>query len=252
MSGDSMKKLIFASVLLFLTSLGVGLYAQMAARRDFAQDVIYVTPLVTDSRFFFDASAVRLLEIYFPHYEIATSGRGIAVIASSAQEVSATIIYTNAFNMRAVDFTEGGYARAENTAALSKELAWRLFGTTQNITGLSVQIGDEEFMISGVVCQAGAGYTAWLPINASTPISSLYLRPTTPDPLAVYQTREMLNILHRNPDDYVIKNTGLRLAQLNRLRNIALITGIISYAGILFYFLRILLTSSKRFPTNYP
>ncbi|MCL2577243.1 MAG: hypothetical protein FWE27_04235 [Defluviitaleaceae bacterium] len=77
-----------------------------------------------------------------------------------------------------MDFIEGSHTQAAiNSMIINETLAWRLFGTTENITGLTVWIGGTQYIISGVV-RLGENNTAWVPRDEmNTLVSSLYIRP---------------------------------------------------------------------------
>jgi len=205
-----MKKIIFAAVsmLILAGSIGFGFYANAAAERYFARDVVYIAPRINESRLHFNISDVELLEISFPDYAIAATARSGARIVSSLQETSATVIYTNAayFNMHSINFIEGNHA-GENSIIINEALAWRLFGATENITELTVWIDDVQFIIAGIVRQ-GESHTSWIPREAGSQnmlVTALYIKPNSPNPLAEYQARTILSDhLHKNPVEYSI------------------------------------------------
>jgi hypothetical protein len=228
-----MGKIIFTilNAVIFAASLGVVFHLQ--TDREFARDVIKIAPLVNESRFFFDAASVEVLEISFPDFTIATSGQSNAHISSTTREMSATVFHTNAvyFQLRTMNFTEG--RRTGNAAIINETLAWGLFGTTENVTGLPVNINGEMYIVSGVVRQNSPNHTVWLP-HCNTPISSLYLRPNTHNPLAEYQAQVMLtNFLNRNPEDFTI--IPAEQSAQNRVEIYALIAGLVSYVNLLFF-----------------
>jgi hypothetical protein len=254
-----MRRIIFVicNLLVLAASIVFIFYAYAAAGRYFARGVIYVAPL-SNAQFFSPAN-VELLQISFPNYTISAASHTTGHIASSSQEVSATVFYVNAsyFQKHSMDFAEGNHTGI----ILNEALAWRLFGATENIPGLAVRLGENEYIVSGVVRQNAGGYTAWVshnPTASNMPVSSLYIH-TPNHPLAKYSARHMLlYYLHRNPAEYVIIEINrfvgriwlpsanvfppsvylssgiLRLAELNRLANFAFFAAIVAVANLLF------------------
>ncbi|MCL2386640.1 MAG: ABC transporter permease [Defluviitaleaceae bacterium] len=221
-----MRRLIFVTLNMFLLvgSLGLILYAYAVSGRYFVHDVLYIAPRVNEARLHFAPSDVELLEISFPNYTFATVSRIGVQIASSTQEVRAIAIYTNAayFEMHAIGFIEGSFVQAfmvgGNFIVVNEALAWRLFGATENITGLTVLVNEEQYVISGVVRQS-TDYTIWLPRNVdmqNIPISSIYLRPNEYSPLSEHQARTMLSLyLHGHPADFAIVDINRFVESIN-------------------------------------
>jgi hypothetical protein len=227
-------------MLLLAGSLIAGFYAYAAAGRYFARDVIYIAPKRNEERMFFTPTDVELLQVSFPAYTITPVSRGGAWLASSSREASATVIYTTAsyFQKHAMDFIEGKHG-AENSMVINEALAWRLFGAAENITGLTVRFSDETYQITGVVRQ-GSEYTAWLPLagGASFPVSSLYILPNYPDPLAETQARAMLSShLHVNPEEYIVADINRFVESINIRHKILLY--IVWFAALIFFLVKI-------------
>ena len=196
--------LIVACVFVFCGMGGI-FYSYSIAGKYFARDVVFVTPRINDSRFYLNLSEVVIWELSFAGI-IATESHENVRISSSANEVFANVIYTNDayFFMRSMNLTEGNHLQTESSIIINEALAWRLFGTAQNITGLVVHINDAKYVINGVA-QVGTDCTAWLPREASPNnlVSALYFLPTS-NPLIESHVQSMLMQAHADSDDYIV------------------------------------------------
>jgi len=241
--GDCMRQKIFIvlNLLILVGSLGVGFFAYNSGRRHFADDVIYIAPLANENRLFFHSSSIEALEFLFPRFSFAAVGRYHGAVSSSTHTVFANIIYTNSayFEMH-LDFIDGSRVFVDEYSIIINEaLAWRLFGTAENVVGLDVLFGG-NFVVTGVVRQhRDAGYTAWLSRDsalAAMPVSSLYFRSNEPDPLALSQAHTMLvSHLHSNFDEYAVVNITRFVESMNVRTRLLLY---LVLASVLVFFLR--------------
>jgi len=243
MGGMGKGKLFFIviNMLAVVGALAAGLYIYGVAGRFFARDVVYIAPRINETRLHFPLNDVEILNLNFPGYTIAPEIRGNIFISTGIQETSAYVFYTDAafFGMHSMDFIEGSYWQGrsdENVMVVNEALAWRLFGATENIAGKVAWIGNETFIMVGVVRQdpqARDPYTAWMPVSQSPPnllVSALYIRPNEVNPLAVYQSHDMLRFnLSRNPDNYSIVDINRLMESLSvRFRVLLYVTWLIA------------------------
>jgi len=208
------KRLIFfvvLNMLVVLVSVSVGVRAYMSAGRYFARDVVYVAPLLNENHLHFFASQIEVLSHAHPDFTFSAESRGNIRIGTHTVEVSSPVIFTDAyyFSMHNIEFVEGSHwhdGLLVNSVVINHALAWRLFGTTRDITGNNVWINDAPHIITGVVHQAQVTtFLAWMPSSSELPISALYVRPYTTSLLAVSVVRDIVATeLFRNAGDYAI------------------------------------------------
>ena len=213
-----MRKLILftlVNLLVISAALAAGMYAHIAARRYFAQDVIFIVPLLNESHYHWSITNVDELKRQFWDYDFASESRTNAVLESSTQQAAVTVIYTDSayFTMHFMEFIEGNLWQEDaNTIILNEPLAWRLFGGG-NIVGLAVNINQRPYTVAGVVRQDPRGigeYMAWIPRaalheRADPPVTALFVRAINYNLVDVaVNTREMLLYQLRIPTDYTI------------------------------------------------
>jgi hypothetical protein len=259
---------ILANILAMLTVLAAGTVITVVERRYFARDVLFVAPLLNESRLHFSADDLELLRFAFPDYAIVPESRGDIVITASVLQETATVIYTEGFyfGMHFMDFLEGGHWHSlenSNNVILNEILAWRLFGGN-DVVGLPVGINGQPYIVAGVVRQGRARgdseSVAWMPRSAAPgmmPITALYIQAKHYNPLnAVMDAQAMIGShMRRNPDEYAIvdinrfhalswRNAALppegylsfgmrRLSQLNRYGNYVWIAGAVALFNLM-------------------
>ncbi|MCL2198229.1 MAG: hypothetical protein FWB80_04820, partial [Defluviitaleaceae bacterium] len=171
------------------------------------------------------------LQIAFQNYTFTTVYQSTVWLASSMQETSATAIYTN--------------ENLENTITVNDTLAWRLFGTAENIEGLTVHIGEVQYIVTAVRSDGG-DYTAWLPREDNMPISAIYLHPYPPDPLAQATANTMLEHIGRNPENYAIIDISRFVESINIRSRIFLY--VILLAAMIYFLQMAQRRTQKRLP----
>ena len=213
--------IVLINLLISVTGLFVGMYAHEAAKKYFSHDIIYIAPYKNETRLLFDINEIDTLKRRFHNYEFSIESRAGAILKTHTHQAAATVIYTDAayFSMHFINFTEGRRWQ-ENTDAimLNEALAWKLFGGG-NITGLTVNINDRPYTITGVARQEARGtgeYTAWMPMPQDRAggqtrqpglhgVNALYIRANNYNLVDIgVNTNEMLKLLRRNPDGYAI------------------------------------------------
>ena len=234
---------ILLNMLLVAASLGVGFHVYRASGRYFARDVVYIAPRLNERHLHFSMTDIDLLTRMYPGHAFAAVNRGSARIAASTHEAVATVIYTDGFyfGIHALDFIEGGQAaEGLNAIVINQALAWRLFGNTDNIVGLTVWIGDSPYIVTGVVWQDHEDrFTAWMtrPAGITGYATALYIQPNIPDPLTINQAREMLtHNLRQRLDDYAIVDIN-RYVESMGIRHQMLLY--ILWACVMIFFVRI-------------
>lgn len=171
---------VFINLIILAGSISMGMYAHINASRYFAQDIIYIAPKLNESHLHWTMEEVDLLGLQFYNYSFSAESRSSVTLSTNAQTVTATVVYTDAayFGKHFTNFTQGSIWHEESKAIIINEtLAWRLFGGG-NIIGLSININEEPFIISGVINQ-GENYRAWKPQSTAPtplPVTALYVR----------------------------------------------------------------------------
>ena len=211
-----LKYFVIINMAVVIVGLSIAFYSYWSAGRYFARDVLYIAPFLNETGLHFHPEDVDILSRVFPGYTFSPQKRGNIRIATSFQEASSVIFYVNTsyFQMNNMNFIEGSVWRsnsAENVMVINEALAWRLFGTVRDITGMTAWVGDTPHTIGGVVRQphnTNNLYTVWMSYTQSSPqmlVTTLFVRPASPDPLAIVSIREMvLTYLNQNPDYYSI------------------------------------------------
>jgi hypothetical protein len=267
-----MKLFAFINCLVLAAALVAGTVFYFSAKRYFANDIYFISPLLNESRLLFSLNDIEPLRFSFPDYTIVPEIRSSILISTSVQQASATVIYTEAyyFEMHFMDFAQGGHWHSQgdlNSVVINEALAWRMFGGV-DVIGLGVEIGGNPYIITGVVRQgktsADSANAAWKPLAAAPgglPVTALYIQAHDHNPLnAELDTQTMLrDHIRRSPEDYAIvdinqyirniaipgQNAPLppegylsygmrRLSQLNRYGNYALIAGAVGLFNLLF------------------
>ena len=234
-----MVRLIFAvaNFILLGAFLMVGFFAQREAGRLYADNIIFIAPLYEDTNLHFTPSELENIRINFPNYEIVTSTSVSAVFRGSVMQVRGDIIFTSPgyHNIQLLTLLEGARPQGyTNSVLLSEQLAWRLFGGL-NVTGLSVWLGSEPYVVSGVALGSQTGYTAWIHASAAPgmSVSSLYVRlPWHNDADAFGVPRELLANTGRNPNEFAILDIN-RYVEAIGMRN-GIVILLIWFIGIVF------------------
>ena len=200
------KTFIIINFIIIICTLVMIFILYTRANRYFADNSIYVAPSLGEARLHFDSSGIDILEVQFPFYSITPVSHGHTRLYSSMAGISTSVIYTNSsyFDIHSLLFVEGGFDQVnEQTMVINEILAWRLFGVGENLVGMVVRRGDVPYIITGIVRQ-GNENMAWMIFNDNLRISSLYIQPHSPDPLAVYTVRDMIGRLGRSAREYSI------------------------------------------------
>jgi len=196
------------NMLIITGSLVVGFYSYNRAQRYIAHDVIFLAPLLNESHLHFTMADVERLDRNLPNMTVVYESRGSAYVVASYESAVTSVIYTDAsyFVVHALDFIEGGYWRGTgaNAIVLNQALAWRLFGSIENIAGVPVWIGESVFIVYGVVWQNNESrYMAWMPRDIAPPdlpVTALYIHSNQHNPLAVYLVRNEIMFTRRLRD----------------------------------------------------
>ena len=235
-------------------SLVVGLLAHRDAGRLFSPNVVFVAPLYDDAALFFSRGEIERLIASFPAYEIYAVGTESTVISAQATQVRATVYYVPPafFNIFFLNITEGGPPREyTNSLMLSELLAWRLFGGF-NVTGITVWVLNEPFVISGVVEGDGLGYAAWLPgsFAPTMPLPSIYIRfPYYNIVDAHVVPREMLGF--RNHNEYMILDINRYIEAMGiRNRLVLYVLWVVGLVWAVLNFSRIVLQVKEKLPNK--
>ena len=223
--GDGMNKsLIFFvifNMLVIIASLVVGVLSYNRGKRYFAQDVVYIAPRLNESHLHFSVAEVEALNRAFRDETIVVESRDRLPVRTSMEAAVAVVIYTDAlyFAVHSLNFMEGGHWHSGvggNSIVINQALAWRLFGTTENIVGVPVWIGERIHVVTGVVWQHGeTRYMAWMPMGtdiASYSITTLYIHSHYPNPLIAYLARDVARL---RPNDYSIVDINRFVESMN-------------------------------------
>ncbi|MCL2603129.1 MAG: ABC transporter permease [Defluviitaleaceae bacterium] len=212
-----MKLIITVNALILIAALAAGMVLHVLSGRHFKRDVIFIAPMLNESRFYFSADDLDNLRVAFPGYTIVSESRGTAD--------SAAVFYTGDFyfGLHHMDFLHGGQGFVINEA-----LAWQRFGNTDAV-GLFMEVDNRFFQVSGVVRQgrvrADSANLIWMPhadAAGSPPVTALYVHVHDYNVLdASVDTRTMIGRhLYRNPVDYAIVDINLyteSIAARNRI-----------------------------------
>lgn len=171
---------------------------------------------------------------------------------------SASIIFTDHkyASMNGLGFAYGNYFSEENQtggdlkAVIDRKTAWELFRTTDDVTGLAVEIFGRKFDIVGVIDRdTGFGHdlrddevNIYVPISAmaftdgETWITSILI--DFPDDVASYEGMDRINsalrTIGKDPDGYRIKSLRTTAVMLRLPGDIlAILTGIMTVVMIL-------------------
>ena len=200
------KLFIIINFLIIISGLIIIFISYTNANRYFSPNTIYIAPNSTESRLYFSNSDIDILEIHFPFYNITPVSHGYARLSSAFADINTPVVYTKGsyFDINSFLFIEGGVDQVnEYVIVINDILAWRLFGTTTNLTGMAVIIDDIPYIITGVISQGNDNF-AWLPFKDDMTISSMYIQPFEQDTLALYTARNMLGRLNKQVKEYSI------------------------------------------------
>jgi hypothetical protein len=206
-----------------------GAVIYVTAGRYFARNVIFIAPLLNESRLHFTVGDIERLRLVFPDYTIVAEMRGSVSFEPSAMHEPVTAVYTESayFELTHTDFLFGGHWHTRedlDCVVINESLAWNLFGNTDAV-GITVEINGMPYTINGVIRQGNAMNTvnmAWLPHPAAEgrlPVTALYIQPHRYNEVdAAADVHEMLvNRLYKNPADYAaadinryIESIGIR------------------------------------------
>ena len=199
--------LAMLSVVLLTIMLVIGLLSYRDAGRLFESNVVFVAPLYVDDALFFSQTEIERLRAIHPAYEISAISKDSTVISSQTMQVRATVFYTSStfYNTHFMEIIEGSTPQDyTNSILLSESLAWRLFGGF-NVTGVTLWVFNEPFVVSGVARENNANYAAWLPSSFAPNmlVQSFYIRFPFHCIASVHAVpREMLS--SRNHEEYLI------------------------------------------------
>ena len=234
--GDVMSKghifFIGFNMLIIIFCLVVSFVLHSRANGYFAHDVVYAAPRLNESHLHFSIADVDRLERALPlGAVIVTERRGSVFIEASMQSAVTRVIFTEAsyFTVHALDFIEGWhwYGSGGNDIVLNHTLAWRLFGSIENITGMPIWIEERVYTITGIVEQQNENrYMAWMPVDsgpAILPITTMYVLPPEPNPLTAYITRDEI-MFGRRLRDYSVVDINRFVESMNIRNRILLYT----------------------------
>jgi hypothetical protein len=242
-----MRFFLLINTLLLVAALAAGTVIYFFAGRYFVRDVVFVAPMLNESRLHFTVEDIERLRFSFPDYTIVTESRSNALIEASVSSEMTTVIYTDTvyFNIHAMEFLDGGYWHTQemsNGIMVNEILAWRLFGNTQAV-GLVATVDGKPFTVVGVVRQGGAAEsvnTAWIPqtaANAALPVTALYIQAYHYNTLNIAVDTQLMLAEHlrKNTDDYAIADIN-RYVEGIWVRNQILLCMV--WACVLFIFIK--------------
>jgi len=226
LEGDYMSKrlilFVVLNMLVIIGSLVVGFYSHNRARRYIAPDVIYIAPRLNENHLHFSTADVDIFDRSLPNMTVVAESRGSALVTVSFQSVVTSVIYTDPsyFAVHSLDFIEGGHWHGTGGSGivLNQALAWRLFGSIENITGVPIWIGERVYVVTGVVWQSSESrYMAWMSRGArDLPVTALYIQPAASYPLAIYLVRGVMS--NQRLSDYSIVDINRFIEGMN-IRN---------------------------------
>jgi hypothetical protein len=195
------------------------IFAVIAANRAdsfFDRNIVYMTPIINDNRFYFSVEDISQLDELTNAERLAVKTIGSGFLRAGYSTAFSRIIYTNSdyFSLRNFSFLSGGGWILEqenaNVILLNEILAWRLFGSN-DVVGEEIYLFGEFYTIIGVVEQESAEANenvAYIPLNpaiGARSISSILLQPSNYDRLGTHDIiREFLFESGRNERDYYI------------------------------------------------
>ena len=204
-ASKGMLLFIAINMLLLILGLAIGSYAYLTAGRYVAQDIVFVAPFGGDAIYHF--SVVDTEAIY-----TTPVGRGRLKISRGDRRVSTSVMFCEAsyFELEFKNFIEGNpwHSSEKDTPViiLNEALAWYLFGG-DNITGLTVEIENIFYRITGVIRQEGNEYMAWLPISKDMEVTAVYLKPYPFNRISA-RTAALELLQCRTRSDYAVVNVN--------------------------------------------
>jgi len=203
-----------ACLAVLLVSIIYGFWASAAAGRYVRPGVIVVMPVINEPRHMFTPTDIENAAIDFEGFIALGNVSSMPVVGNETASAHVNRAGRDYFNMVFMHFTNGGPWHNDNahTAVICESLAWALFGSI-DVLGLTVRIGGELYVVSGIVQSSDAGVAdgfAWVPRgSAACGGNALYLRPDVYNPITAYlSAADMLTNMNRRAQDFTITDVN--------------------------------------------